>query len=199
MRAALIAPARGFTLVELLTALLILSLLAVMSYRGLAAVLDTRERLAAETATWRHVAGFFDRFEQDLQLAAPRQARTASGLVPAWRASPGRSDGLRLEFSRFASAEGLDSPRRVAYALNDRQQVELWLWPGLDTAPGVLPTRHVLLETVAGMELAYLNADLLWVSAWPVLPTDRPLPRAVRVRLVLGSGVEVTRVFSLDA
>ncbi|MGP1676058.1 MAG: prepilin-type N-terminal cleavage/methylation domain-containing protein, partial [Burkholderiales bacterium] len=32
--------ARGFTLIELMSALLVLSLLALMSYRGLGAVLD---------------------------------------------------------------------------------------------------------------------------------------------------------------
>ena len=36
------AAARGFTLIELMTALLVLSLLALMSYRGLGAVLDAR-------------------------------------------------------------------------------------------------------------------------------------------------------------
>jgi general secretion pathway protein J len=42
----------GFTLIELLSALLILSLVAVMSFRGLAAVLDARDRVAQETEKW---------------------------------------------------------------------------------------------------------------------------------------------------
>lgn len=48
--------ARGFTLIEVLTALLVLSLLALMSYRGLSAVLDAREHVRAETEKWRRVA-----------------------------------------------------------------------------------------------------------------------------------------------
>ena len=32
----------------------------------------------------------------------------------------------------------MDSARRLAYRLNDRQEIELWLWPGLDIAPGAL-------------------------------------------------------------
>ena len=36
---------RGFTLIEIMTALLVLSLLALMSYRGLGAVLDAREHV----------------------------------------------------------------------------------------------------------------------------------------------------------
>ncbi|MGA8006850.1 MAG: prepilin-type N-terminal cleavage/methylation domain-containing protein, partial [Burkholderiales bacterium] len=62
----------GFTLVELLAALLVLSLLALMSYRGLGAVLDAREHVGGEADKWRRVAAFFARFERDVELAAPR-------------------------------------------------------------------------------------------------------------------------------
>src|SRR4051812_16355559 len=53
--------ARGFTLIELMIALLILSIVALMSYRGLVAVLDAREHVAGETAKWRRVASFLAR------------------------------------------------------------------------------------------------------------------------------------------
>jgi len=74
----------GFTLIELLTALLILSALALMSYRGLGAVLDAREHVTKETDKWRRVAAFFARFERDIQLAAPRPVRTVSGIAAAY-------------------------------------------------------------------------------------------------------------------
>src|SRR5262249_27229329 len=50
---------QGFTLVELLVALLVLSLLALTSYRGLSAVLDARQHVSAESEKWRRVAAFF--------------------------------------------------------------------------------------------------------------------------------------------
>jgi general secretion pathway protein J len=191
--------ARGFTLIELLTALLILSLLALMSYRGLGAVLDAREHVSQETDKWRRVANFFARFEQDVQLAAPRPVRAAAGTVPAWR---GRADATlepRLEFSRFASAEGADSPRRLAYRLNERQEVELWLWPGLDVAPDALPARYAVLTEVTAFELQYLDANLAWVDTWPGSAADPPIPQAVRLRIVLASGEEIVRVFALNS
>ena len=76
-------PAHGFTLIELMAALLVLSLLALMSYRGLGAVLDAREHVKGETDKWRHVAAFFGRFERDVELAAPRPVRSAGGVAPA--------------------------------------------------------------------------------------------------------------------
>lgn len=175
---------RGFTLIELMSALLILSLLAVMSFRGLGAVLDARDQVTQETGKWKSVAAFFSRFQHDVQLSAPRPVRTAPG---------------RLEFSRFATAEGIDTPRRVAYQLNENRELELWLWPGLDVAPNAQPARYTVLSAVAQFELQYLDAELAWVDAWPRSERDPPLPQAVRLRMVLDSGEELVRVFALKS
>ena len=190
---------RGFTLIELLSALLILSLLALMSYRGLGAVLDARAHVSQETAYWQRMAALSARFEQDVQLAAPRPARSASGSAPAWLGRSDTTPGPRLEFSRFASAEGVDTPRRVAYGLNEKQEIELWLWPGPDVTPDALPARYPVLSGVTKLEFQYLNADLAWVGAWPASPRDAAIPRAVRLRVVLVSGAEIVRVFALNS
>lgn len=176
-------PQRGFTLVELLCALLILSLLAVMSFRGLGTVLDTRDQVAHETEKWQRVAAFLARFQHDLQLSAPRPVRAGSA---------------HFEFGRFAAADGVDAPRRVAYRLNERRELELALWAGLEAAPGEEPARYVLLEQVLRFELQYLDAALAWVGAWPATGRDAPLPRAVRMRLALATGEELVRVFALQ-
>jgi len=178
---------RGFTLIELLSALLILSLLALMSFRGLGAVLDARDQVRQETEKWKSVAAFFSRFQRDVQLSAPRPVHAASG---------------RLEFSRFASAEGIDAPRRIGYGLNDRQEIELSMWPGTDAPSGVAPDaepiRYPVLAAVAQFELQYLDPGLAWVGAWPRSPRDPPLPQAVRLRIVLNTGEEIVRVFALQ-
>ena len=172
----------GFTLIELMSALLILSLLAVMSFRGLGAVLDARDQVGQETEKWKRVAAFYSRFQRDVQLSAPRNVLAAAG---------------RLEFTRFATAEGIDAPRRVAYRLNENHEIELSLWPGLDVAPNATPARYAVLPAVAQLELRYLDSDLAWVDAWPSSQRDPPLPRAVRLRMVLASGEDLVRVFSL--
>lgn len=190
---------RGFTLIEVMTALLVLSLLALMSYRGLGAVLDAREHVKHETDKWRHVAVFFSRFERDVELAAPRPVRTASGVAPAWLGTPQATAAATLEFSRFASSDGVDTARRIGYRLNDKHEIELSLWPGLDAAPDAQPARYPVLNGVKSFELQYLNPALAWVNAWPTAPTDQPLPRAVRLRIVLSSNEEIVRVFVLHS
>jgi len=193
------AAARGFTLIELLTALLVLSLLALMSYRGLSAVLDAREHVRQETDKWRRVAAFLTRFERDVELALPRPVRSATGTAPAWRGEAVATLEGRLEFSRFASTEGVDTARRIGYGLNEKQEVELWVWPGLDVAPDTVPARYSVLAGVKVFELQYLNPALVWVDAWPLSPADPPIPRAVRLRIVLASDEEIVRVFALQS
>ncbi len=185
---------RGFTLIELMVALLILSLLAVMSFRGLGAVLDARDQVSQETAKWKSVAAFFSRFQRDAQLSAPRSVRAISGAAPAWRGQPGAG----VEFSRFASAEGLDAARRVAYRLNENHEIELLLWPGLDLAPNAQPARYAVLAGVTQFEVQYWDGALAWVDAWPHAQRDPPLPRAVRLRIVLASGEELVRILALQ-
>ena len=188
---------RGFTLIELLVALLVLSLLALMSYRGLSSVLDARTHVRAETDKWRSVSAFFTRFEGDIQLAAPRTVRAASGEAPAWLGRPAPSKEPGLEFSRFPSMATLEGGRRTGYRFNENGEVELWLWPGPDTSPGARIARHVVLSGVRTFELQYLNADAVWIHQWPVTRFDPPIPRAVRVRIVLESREELVRVFAL--
>ena len=186
--------ARGFTLIELLTALVILSIVGLMSYRGLNAVVETRERVAAETQKWRGLATFFERFEHDLALAAPRAVRRASTVKPAFI---GYADG-RIEFSRFPPAEG-DAPRRVGYGSTAAGEVELVLWPGLDAKDEVKPARFTALPGVRAFEVQYLGAAGAWQPVWPASAADPALPRAVRVRVVLVSGEDIVRVFAVQS
>lgn len=198
MRLPLPPAVRGFTLIELLTALFILSLLALMSYRGLAAVLDARDHVRAETEKWRKVAAFFARFEQDVQLAIPRSVRTAAGEMPAWVGRPEPADGPMLEFSRSAAVDSTETPRRTGYRLNEKQEVELWVWPGLDAAPQAVPSRYAVLSDVTVIEMRYLNMDSAWIDAWPPTRIAPAIPRAVWLRIVLSSGEEIIRVFALN-
>jgi len=194
------ATVRGFTLIELLAALLILSLLSLMSFRGLGAVLDARAQVQQETDKWLQVSSFCTRIGQDIRMASPRSVRTVTGNTAAWLGNARESSGTPLlVFSRFASAEGVDAPRRIGYGLNDQQEIELWLWPGLDLPPEIIPARYPVLRGVATFELQYLSTELAWINHWPTTPQDAAIPRALRLRIVLTSGEEIIRVLAAGA
>ena len=185
----------GFTLIELLAALAIAALLAVMAYRGLTAVQEARAHVSRESEKWLRVAAFLERFERDAQMAAPRPVRRGATVVAPWVGQVSNTSSA-VEFSRFSgTAEG--PAQRLSYRLNERQEVELLVWPAPDLAAGSAPARHALLAGVSGFELRYYNAVAGWVDTWPPSSLDGGLPRAIRLRLTLAGNEEIVRVFAL--
>ncbi len=191
--------APGFTLVELLVALLVLSLLSLMAWRGLAVVMDSRDHIQAQSERWRQVQSFFTRFEGDVRLAVPRGVRVASGIAPAWRGRPNAVQAPLLEFTRFSGAGSSDAPYRIAYGINAARQIELWIWPGLDMDADARPARYVVLADVRRFSLQYLGPAQTWRNGWPTGPAGPALPLAVRVQIELDSGETVVRVFAVHA
>jgi general secretion pathway protein J len=190
----------GFTLLEILVALIIFSLMSVMAYRGLTTVLQTRAHLAQENQKWRAVAMLFARMEKDLSMLAKRPIRdpgdlSAAALIGKTNAS-GEQDAL-LMFTRMGlpeQANALAGPLRFGYRLRN-DSVEQLIWPVLDAAPRSVPSVNVLLEQVTSLELHYLDRLGAWHATWPLAGNSPDLPSAVT--LELKSKERITRLFAL--
>jgi general secretion pathway protein J len=195
---------RGFTLIELLVALVILTLLSVAGYRGLDAVLQTRERVAVETRKWQHLAFFFSRLNQDIAQAVQRPVRDESGNIvrAAWLGNTVAvgEDDAELIFTRAGipdQGSALQAPQRIAYRL-EQGSIVMLRWPSLDQAPRVKPVRYPVLEGVREFKLRYLDRDGIWQLQWQY-PTDlSKLPVAVEITLTLVGGEIITRIFALQ-
>ena len=195
----------GFTLIEILAALAIFAIMAVLSYRALAAVLDSRAQLNAETEKWRNSALFFTRVEQDLQSFLNRPVRSPDDLqAAAFSVNPDSTAESTLTFTRggFAQAEGtLAAPQRVGYRLREAH-VELLLWPALDSAPRATAQAFMVLPNVSDFKVRALDARGIWHERWPVPSnqTGNPpefSPTLVEMRVTLNSGEMLTRLFAM--
>ena len=194
---------RGFTLIELLVALVILSLIATAAYRGLNAVLQTRERVAEETRKWQHLAFFFSRLELDIAQAVHRPVRDVAGNpLPEWLGNPTviTENEAELTFTRAGitdqGAEML-APQRIAYRL-EHGTIVLLRWAALDQAPQSQPVRYPLLEGVRDFKLRYLDGSNNWQTQWPVTGLPMTQPTALEVALTLATGEKITRDFVLQ-
>lgn len=196
-------PSRGFTLIELLVALVILALLSVAGYRGLNAVIQTRERLTEETRKWQHLALFFSRMEQDIAQAIRRPVRDQGGLTrPEWIGLPvvvGDNDA-ELTFTRAGipdQGESMLPPQRIGYRLQ-QGAIQLLRWPYPDQAQRAEPMRYPLLEGVREFRLRHLDSNGNWLGQWPTGGQAGALPLALEVAVTLASGEKITRVFALQ-
>ena len=119
--------ARGLTLIELLVALVIFGVLAVLAYGGLGHLLDGQGRLRDEEQSWRDLSHFFLRVDDDLGHARERAVRDAAGLpLPALDGRPvdARASGEpSLELTRGGElhygARPRSDLRRVGYRLRE--------------------------------------------------------------------------------
>ncbi|BCL75627.1 type II secretion system protein J [Jeongeupia sp. HS-3] len=189
----------GFTLLELLVALAIFSVIALVAWRGLDAVATTKLRLDAEAQSWRDLSLVFDRLGDDVGQSVNRPWRDGSGQ--AQPAFIGRSDDLArtkpaLEFIRFARDR---DPQRVAYRLQDGK-LELLLWDSLDPAPTEQPMVLPLLNDIAQFVPTFLDGSNAWQPRWPAgasTPAAATLPRAVKITLARNGSAPIERVFAL--
>jgi general secretion pathway protein J len=190
--------AGGFTLLEVLLAMAIVALIALLGYRAVAALSDSETQLAAEAARWRTLDLFFARLEGDLRQAMPRRARLAEAREPAWAGTADAAGNSTVAFSR-AGPEFTMEPRsagqRLAYQYRNGS-VEVLYWASYDRPRGAFPTAYALLDGVTRFELAYLTREGAWADAWP-RAGESELPRAIRVRLTLASGEVIERWLAL--
>jgi general secretion pathway protein J len=196
---------RGFTLLELLAAMAVLAILGALAFRGLNSVLDAEARLQAESRRWSDVSLLFSQLSEDLAMAVERTARDGAGRASAalrLHAAAGESataDDPQLVLTRLGIGEGAaaqSAPRRVGYRLSEGT-LQYLVWPALDSAPGVSPEAHDVLEGVAELKLQALDHDGRWADAWPDARSPAALPRAITVRLVLSGGETITRIVAL--
>jgi general secretion pathway protein J len=193
---------RAFTLIELLVALTIFAIMSGFAYRGLTAMLESREALAKESRKWRDVALFVGRIERDLAAVLPRRATGASGTPLAPVSSTIDSGGMPgLALSRSGSvlaANASAGPQRVAYRLREGL-VERFLWVSVDAAPRDEPAGTPLLADVTALAFRFMDPrNSEWQTSWG-LPgyAEEKVPAAVEMTLVLAGGERIVRLFDL--
>jgi general secretion pathway protein J len=192
--------AAAFTLVELLVALAIFAIIAGFAYRGLQAMLDSREALQRDTRKWRDVALFVGRIERDLsavlatkQTAFARRPAALTSVVET--ITPG--DGIALTRSgNLLQENALAAPQRIAYRLRDGT-IERLTWTSVDYSPREEPAAVRVLGSVSALGFRYLMESGEWRSSWGVNASDKQLPAAVEVTLKLASGETIVRLVDL--
>lgn len=193
--------ASGFTLLEVMVAMLLMALFATAGYRALEAVLGAERHAGAELQRWRALATAFARIETDL-----------GNLVPGVTSVASETRGLRLgldgaqhpqvDWDRLLPSDEPGGLRRVGYVFHDGR-LERLSWreqAPVTEAPVALP----VLADLRRVEVRALDEQGVWQLRWPVpalaagpVPTtlgDAP-PRALEWRFELADGTAVRRVW----
>ncbi len=197
----------GFTLIELMIAVAIFSLMSIFAYAGLNQIILTRALSAESLEKLTSIQFTMRQLALDLEQLHPRPVREEIGdnLVPAVIADLRRFN--QIELTRAGWQNPLGTPRgslqRVAYRLEDGELIRSH-WNVLDRLQINAPVEFTLLEGLESFEVRFMNEDGNWINSWPD-PDMAPAlvmgarPRAVEITLEFedtGMGT-VRRVFEV--
>ncbi|MGE0806928.1 MAG: prepilin-type N-terminal cleavage/methylation domain-containing protein [Burkholderiaceae bacterium] len=168
---------RGFTLLELLVAVALLSILAVLSWRGMDSVLQGRDRIVGASNQLRGLTMAMVQIEEDLRRAWP--IRLMGLAEPPISFLPG-TDREPTSLSLLREASGADAiqVQRVVYRVRDgvlERGFSLWAAPSPDNSqqvPATPFTWQPLLAGVQGVEFRGWLADRGWQPAAALSPAQ---------------------------
>lgn len=184
------ACARGFTLVEMLIALLIFSLISAagvamlsVSVRAQAAVSRKLDDLAA----LNRLSGALS---ADLAQAANRPTRDVGGRrVPAFVSGVGAGEGVLVQLVRRGwtnlDEAARPSEQKIAYRFANGQ-VERLAYPLLDGAQPFPPA--VMVRGIADVRLRF-RVNGAWADSWAEAP-GQALPQAVELNITRSGGTQ---------
>ena len=158
----------GFTLIELLIAIAVFVVMAAMAYGGLSSVISTRETVSAALDRSKTLQMSVWRMRGDIEQIVNRPIRDSFGdSQPALFGSP----DIGLQFTRNGWRNPLGDIRsnlqRVAYRIDENDNLVRAHWRVLDRAQDSTPVESVLFEDVSNVEWRFLDSNREWQDRWP--------------------------------
>ncbi len=201
------AHSKGFTLLEVLIAIVITSLIGLGSWQLLNSAIRTNELTQAHLEQFGELQRAMLFIKRDLQQLAARSIRDEYGdYQPALTS---RNQFYFLEFTRAGWRNPLQDQRsdlqRVAYELNDQNLVRNY-WLVLDRAQDSQPLSRTLLEGVESLSVRFMNQSGGWSSEWPpdreetnddALWKYNDIARAIELKLIHKKFGEITTLVDL--
>jgi general secretion pathway protein J len=193
----------GFTLLEVLIAVAIFSIVSIMALGGYTQLISQGDRINANNARTRAVQVAVQRMVQDFAEIEPRPVREPLGNAPqpVLRAELRGEQLAELTRAGWSNPAGVPRPtlQRVAYRFDDNK-LRRDYWLALDRTLQAPPTSVVLLDQVKDVKLRFLSSDRVWQDQWPGeggggSPYARPIAIEITLELEdLGTLVRLVEV-----
>ncbi len=203
---------RGFTLLELLIAVVIFTIVGVMAMGGFHQLVRQREMASVTMERVRAIQRSVMRMSQDFEQLTARPIRdaTSSGDMPALYLNNNGTDVIEFSRAGWSNPTGINRStlQRVRYRLLDNKLYRDY-WTAMDRSLNNIPVQVQLLDKVTSVNLRYMDENKQWQTSWPpsnngnvsnnqqsgVAP--RSLPIAVEFTLTLQDWGEIRRVIEV--
>ena len=192
---------QGFTLVELLIAIVLFSILSLGSYQVLNSVINSHRKLSSHNEKFDALRRTINMLTRDLQQARSRTVSNSYGDQEGALILES-SDQSRLVLSTAGWANPLLAPRgtvsRVEFFVDDDVLIKR-RWLVLDVVDEDSYFDMPLLKNVSEFQIRALDPESRWISYWPT--NDMPatqLPQALEIELIIAELGRIKRVLELN-
>lgn len=188
----------GFTLLEVLVAMAIFSVVGLGANQMLRTVIQTHEMTKTQIKNFSDLSRAFTILERDMSQAIPRSVRDEYGdPMPPLMLSTGP---YFVEFTRTGWSNPIGLARsnlqRVAYRLNEEGELERHFWLVLDRAEDSEPITQIILSDVEDFRINLISEDGESTDVWPDSDTNQLIPSAAEVILQTKAYGELRKVFN---
>jgi general secretion pathway protein J len=190
---------RGFTLLEILIALFIFTVLSMILVAALRSVIDAHSGTEKSAERLRRLQISLLVMSRDIEQAVNRPVLNIVGKEES--AFTGTTHGFTFTHAGYANPDSTlarSSLQRTAYSWRDNA---LWRlsWNVLDQAPETRSHARELQKDVLEARFEYLDKEGHFRDGWPVPGDEQPLPRAVRVLLTIDHWGKISQLYLVPA
>ncbi|MFT5011883.1 MAG: general secretion pathway protein J [Patiriisocius sp.] len=188
----------GFTLLEVLVAMAIFSVIGLGAQQMLRTIIDTHEKTRDQIQGFSELSRAFVILGRDISQTVPRGIRDEYGesLPPLMLAS----GPYFIELTRTGWSNPIGSARsnlqRVAYELNAEGEIERHFWLVLDRAEDSEPISQTVLTGVDDFQIQLLTEKGESTSVWPDSNSNLQIPVSAEVILQTKAFGELRKVFN---
>ena len=195
----------GFTLIEVLVAIGIFSILSALAYGTLNQTLITADILSDRMDKIQSLQRTIRLIEQDFMQLAKRSVRSEIGNTRLAALTTSTSNAYPIEFTRHGWSNPLSLKRsslqRVAYILNGDALTRLH-WNVLDKTYGNITQSDIILDDIDSFNFSFMKNNNEWIEQWPPIeykPIDslKVLPKAVKITLNFNDDTNVYRLIEI--
>jgi general secretion pathway protein J len=189
----------GFTLLEILIALFIFSIISIMMAGALHTVINAQSGAEHSAMRIREMQLAFVRMGRDIEQAVNRPIRTANDQESS--AFYGTTRGFAFTHGGMSGEGGLHQVLQRAQYIVGKEGLWRMAWDVLDlTSKSPLPSQRKILADVTSARFEYLDDKSVFHKDWPVNgAAAQVLPRAVRITLTIKDWGSIQQTYVIPA
>lgn len=198
---------RGFTLIEIIIAILIYSVIATISYRIVTTLIITKQVTDEEQNKWSNLSLLMSHLSNDWNKSVPLSVRDQYGdLIPPFIGKEKLSGQYDAQVELTVNGylpnnlfyNTVNPPKRIGYRFYNGA-IYLITWPVLHRVQQTKPEITMMMDGVKDFTVEYLYPDNTWKNSWPppFRVQNNVMPKAFRVTIALKTGEVINRQWAL--